>query len=40
MSNKGYLLVVSPLDPPIIVFDADIMYKFVYNRDGRLLAIR
>lgn len=33
---KDICWVVSPLDPPIIVFDSDIMYKFVYNRDGRI----
>lgn len=29
--------IVSPLDPPIIVFTSDIMFKFVYNRDGRII---
>lgn len=33
---KDIVRVVSPLDPPILVFDSDIMNKSVYNRDGRV----
>lgn len=34
---KDIVWVVSLLDPPILVFDCDIMIQSVYKRDGRVI---